>query len=62
MIYKSISLVNFDSTFFQTTNDESFIILECNFAIPIEIGHLHPALNILASWIDFHSHCTVCLN
>jgi hypothetical protein len=52
----SLPFVYFDSAFLQTTNDKAFVVLEGDFAIAVEICHLHPALNILLGGVDFSAH------
>lgn len=37
------------------------VVLERNLAVPIEIGHLHPALHVLGAGVECHAHLPISL-
>ena len=55
----SLTLVYLYPTFLQTSYYQSFVILEVDLPISIQISHRHPTVNILLRWIVLHSHHVV---
>lgn len=55
----SLSLVYLYSTFLERSNNQSLVVLQIHFAIPIQISHGHPAVDVLLGWVVVHAQHVV---
>jgi hypothetical protein len=54
-ILQSLSFVDLDAAFFEGGDDESFVVLQVDLAVAVEVGHRHPAVDVLLRRVVVHS-------
>jgi hypothetical protein len=56
---ESLALVDLDAALFEGGDNETFIILEVDLPVAVEVGHGHPTVDILLRRVVVHPHHAV---